>query len=132
MKRKLGWVVLVLATLCLFTAVGTILISKAAVDRLALPPEIKVVNRSAEDLENVKLEGSGFSEDLGTLYRGEKRWVTVHPTGESGVYVSFLANGTAHKSDYESYFESSGGYRIIITIDRDFEIDSRYGSYLLP
>jgi hypothetical protein len=132
MNRKFIGIALALIAICLLAAGGTILISKAAINRLSMPPEIKVVNRSRENLENVKLEGSGFSQNLGTLHAGESRWVTVHPSGESGVYVSFAAGEREYISDYSSYFENSGGYRVIVTISKDFEIRTSYGSFLLP
>jgi hypothetical protein len=132
MNRKFIGIALALIAICLLAAGGTILISKAAINRLSMPPEIKVVNRSGEDLEDVRLEGSGFSQNLEMLHAGESRWITVHPSGESGVYVSFTVGGKPHKSDYLSYFESTGGYRIIVTIDQNFEIHTSYGSFLLP
>jgi hypothetical protein len=58
--------------------------------------------------------------------------VTVHPPGESGVYISFVADGERYRSDYESYFEGSGGYKVIVIINQDLSVNTRYGSFLLP
>jgi hypothetical protein len=132
LKKGLGWFVLLFVTFGLISTIGTMLLSQAAIQQMEKPPEIKVINRSGKDLENIYLEGIGFSEQVGTIRAGESRWITVHPTGESGVYVSYFADGKTHKSDYESYFENSGGYRVIVTIDENLEVDTRYGSFLLP
>jgi hypothetical protein len=132
MKKILGWVALILVVLALISVIFTMVLTEYAINRMDEPPEIKVVNRSSLNLGDVSLEGAGFSELVGTIPAGESLWVTVHPTGESGVYLSFVAEGKSYRSDYESYFESSGGYKVIMVINQDLSINTRYGSFLLP
>ncbi|MGD8731739.1 MAG: hypothetical protein PVH92_07665 [Anaerolineales bacterium] len=123
---------LILVALALIYVIFAMVLTKYAIHQSQEPPQIKVVNRSRTDLQDVMLEGSGFSEPLGLITAGESRWVTVHPPGESGVYISFVADGERYRSDYESYFEGSGGYKVIVIINQDLSVNTRYGSFLLP
>jgi hypothetical protein len=116
----------ILATGVLFAA------GQVMAKRLESPPRLKVINRSGLDLENVILEGSGFHENLGDLPAGKSRTVTVHPRGESGLRLSFRAMGRQFTSGYHGYFESSGGYRVIVWIDRDLQVDTRAALFLFP
>ena len=130
--RKIGFAVLALASLVLLGLGATFLAAEIIQRRMHTPPRLKIVNRSGVELQDLRLEGAGFSEGLGTLSAGASRWIEVQPTGESGVYVSFIADGQPYRSDYEGYFERSGGYRLIIMIDKDFQVRARNAILTLP
>lgn len=131
-SRKIGFAVLALASLALLGLGSTFLAAEIIQRRMRTPPRLKTVNRSGVELQDLRLEGAGFSEDLGTLSAGASRWIEVQPTGESGVYVSFIADGRSYRSDYEGYFERSGGYRLMITIDKDFQVRVRNSIFTFP
>jgi hypothetical protein len=130
--KKVGLAAIALASFVLLAIGASLLAGEVIHRRMQTPPRLKIVNRSGVELQQLRLEGSGFNEEVGTLPAGGSRWTEVYPTGESGVYVSFIANGQPHKSDYEGYFENSGGYRLIITVDKDFQVTVRNAIFVLP
>lgn len=132
MKKKIGLAAIALTSLALLAIGGALLAGEVIQRRMQTPPRLKIVNRSGVELRRLHLEGSGFSEEVGTLPAGGSRWTEVHPSGESGVYVSFIANGQPYKSDSESYFENHGGYRLVITVDKDFQVTVHNAIFMLP
>jgi hypothetical protein len=130
--KRLGFIALLMASLTMLFAGTLYLAGWVIAQRLETAPRLKVINQSGEDLQELILEGSGFREKLGDLPAGESRIVTVHPNGESGVRLSFLAKGQPFTSDSQGYFESYGGYRVVVWIDRDFQVDARTALFLLP
>ena len=53
---------------------------------------------------------------------GSRRSITVNPRGESGCEYEFAVDGQHFNSGDQGYFESSGGYRIAVTIEPDLQI----------
>lgn len=131
-QKKIGLAAIALASFVLLAIGASLLAGEVIHRRMQTPPRLKIVNRSGVELQRLHLEGSGFSEEVGTLPTGGSRWTEVHPTVESGVYLSFIANGQPYKSSYEGYFENNGGYRLVITVDKDFQVKVRNAIFLLP
>lgn len=85
-------------------------------------PLISLVNRSSYELSSVQVDGRGFSDMLPNIQPGKSRSVVVRPQGESGISISFKADGKAVKTENLSYIESSGGYCVTFEIDASLEI----------
>jgi hypothetical protein len=90
-------------------------------------PLITLMNRSHIELRSVQIDGSGFSVRLPTLLPDESKSITVEPQGESGVSISFQAEGKDLKTDNLSYVEPFGGYCVTIEIDPAFKITADGG-----
>ena|SRR4249919_1926920 len=79
-------------------------------------------NQSEHQLEAVELSGSGFKASLGTVAPGKSRTVRVYPAGESGLAVTFLANGRRLSYKPYGYFEGGGSYKVSATVNRDLKV----------
>lgn len=79
-------------------------------------------NQSESKLEAVELSGSGFKASLGVVEPGQALTATVHPSGESGLSVSFIANGQSYSYGPQDYFESGGMYKLSATVGRDLKV----------
>lgn len=82
---------------------------------------VTITNRSASDLEHVVVSGRGFSEDVGTVAAGGAETLSVRPRGESGVKISFEADGQRYSAE-NGYIEDDVLYRVLVTVDPDFSI----------
>jgi hypothetical protein len=85
-------------------------------------PKVTVLNKSGVTIQNVVISGSGFSEKLGDIKPGFSASTAVHPTADSGLRVSFEANGKRHDQPEAGYMEASPHYRIIATVAPDFSV----------
>lgn len=79
-------------------------------------------NQSESRLEGVELSGNGFKASLGVVSPGQSLAVKVYPSGESGLSVSFVANGRSYSYEPQDYFEGGGMYKISAIVDRDLSI----------
>jgi len=117
---------LLLAIIAIYlVAVGASFVFSEILYDVEAAPRIILVNRSGEDLHEVVVEGRGFEKWVGELPARSRKELTVLPTGESGLTVNFAVNSEHHVSDYLSYFERSGGYVVIVTIDESFDVSAR-------
>lgn len=89
-------------------------------------PVVKLHNRSALELRNVVLTGSGFTVTLERLAPGESRKATVHPRGESSVDIAFDAAGRRVRAQGDTYIEPVGGYRVEMDIAPDLSVRVRH------
>lgn len=85
-------------------------------------PKLTVINRSAAELANVIATGTGFTQAIGSIPAGALRSVSVSPSGESGLQLSFDANGKHYSSAPQGYFENSAGYKITATVSPGFAV----------
>jgi hypothetical protein len=90
-------------------ALLTILVLLAACSRSTT---ISVENRSSMALESVVIKGTGFSHALGQIAPGATATAEVEPTGESGLAISFLADGRSVDLPASGYLESGGQYKV--------------------
>ena len=84
---------------------------------------ITIQNGSAHDLRQVVLAGSGFTDTLARVAAGQGVTVRVQPRGESGLALSFLADGRQIVHPAQGYFEGAGRYAVKVTIDSTFGAD---------
>ena len=85
-------------------------------------PIITLSNQSPAVISNVVVSGSGFSTRIDCINAGAERKITVHPRGESGVKVTFDIGGRHITTTEQGYFESSGGYRPLVTVQPDTNV----------
>jgi hypothetical protein len=79
---------------------------------------LTVNNNSKSTLSNVVASGSGFTHQIGSLAPGGSQQVTVTPRGESGLKLTFDANGKHFSAPEQGYFEN--GYNVSATVAPDF------------
>ena len=84
---------------------------------------MRVRNNSPFELREVRVSGRGFAKEVGALRPGETREFDVAPAGESGVAVSFRANGRSISASQTGYFEDDPSYVVNVTIKRDLTVD---------
>ena len=89
------------------------------------PPKITIINNSNSVLQNIIVSGSGFLKEIKSLEPQTSTVIKVHPPGESGLIIKFKADSREFGKDDLAYIESSGGYRITITISDNLEITSK-------
>ncbi len=82
-------------------------------------------NQSKYRLEAVQLSGSGFKASLGEVPPRQSLTVKVYPSGESGLSVSFVANGQTYNYEPQDYFEGGGMYKVSATVERDLTVSVR-------
>jgi hypothetical protein len=88
-------------------------------------PTARVRNESAAKLTDVRLSGRGFASSIAEIPPGEVRVVTIKPSGETGVAVSFLANGHRFSVPSQGYVEGSSSYDADIHVRPDFSVEVR-------
>src|SRR3954469_16410548 len=74
--------------------------------------QLVVINQSNLQLRDVVVSGSGFSEQVGTIAPHQERRLVIHCRGESGLKLTFKADGKDVSFGPDGYFEGSGGYRM--------------------
>lgn len=84
-------------------------------------PEFGVTNRSSQQLTNIVISGAGFNERIDSLASGEKTSFIVRPTGDSGIRVSFNADGERIDAA-EQGFVSKGSHHVAILIKADLTV----------
>jgi hypothetical protein len=89
--------------------------------------QLVIVNQSTLQLRDVVASGSGFSEQLGTIAPHQERRVVIHCRGESGLKLTFNAEGKDASFGPDGYFEGSGGYLITATISKDLAVSVKSG-----
>lgn len=85
-------------------------------------PRVAVWNQSQVEISNVKLSGSGFDCNLGSVGPNATWKPLIRPRGESSIRVEFDVQNKHYDSGYQSYFEASGGYIVNVTIRPDLTI----------
>ena len=83
---------------------------------------VSIENQSASDLTNVVVSGKGFSESVGTIRAGARETVHVRPKGESGIKVTFEADGQRYHGIEDGYIENDDLYTVKITVDASFSV----------
>lgn len=85
-------------------------------------PQLTVINRSSVELTHVVISGQGFSTAIGVLPAAAQRQLTVTPKGESGIQLSFEANGKPIVSQESGYFENNAAYHVTAIVAPDFSV----------
>ena len=79
-------------------------------------------NTSGHRLESVVLSGSGFEASLGVVAPSQSVTAHVYPAGESGLAVSFTANGREYSYEPQNYFEGGGSYKVSAKVNDDLTV----------
>jgi len=82
--------------------------------------EIQIQNRSAAEITDIKLTGSGFSFSFPRIAAGGEIATFVFPKGESGLAVSFRAGGELHQNAEQGHFDV--GYEVHVVIAEDLRV----------
>ncbi len=68
------------------------------------------------------LSGSGFEASLGAVAPSQSSTAHVYPSGESGLAVSFSANGREYSYEPQDYFEGGGSYKVSAKVNHDLTV----------
>ncbi len=82
--------------------------------------QLTVVNKSPATLTHIVATGSGFSQSLGPLAPEAQQQIMIVPRGESGLKLTFDADGKHFAPQEEGYFEK--GYKVSATVAPDFSV----------
>lgn len=85
-------------------------------------PEVMVRNHSGVTITDVVISGTGFSKKLGDIGPGHHATTAVSPAADSGLRVSFDANGQGYSPPEDGYLEASPHYRVTVTVAPDFTV----------
>jgi hypothetical protein len=88
-------------------------------------PRVCIQNKSPATLTNVVVSGNGFSQSLGTISAGAEVKASMSPHGDSGITVTFDANGQHYNSGNQEYIAGGPGERFTATVEvihNDFQI----------
>jgi hypothetical protein len=112
----------------LFGSFVLFLIGHGIYDQFWNMPSIMIVNQSNTQLNDLNLSGTGFQRSIEFIPPKTTRWITVKPTGESSLKVSFTADNKFYSKDDLAYFEPCGGYqvRVLINPALDIEAESQF------
>jgi len=104
------------------SAITTILVLRGIYRAYFGPPVITIINDSPYEVSEVVLQGDPFVKIVGRIPIGARKTIVVHPLGESGLKMQFVANGRRVAKDDLVYIESSGGYCVTLRVDEQLEI----------
>ena len=92
---------------------------------------VSIENRSGVLIQSVVVSGSGFKRSVGDLPPGAIVKTQVKPSGESGLDISFRANGRDISLPPTGYFEGGGRYAVtvVITPKLTASVDSQLRPY---
>jgi hypothetical protein len=99
--------------------VGLVALSVATCSKRA---SVSIRNRSQTEVREVRIEGRCFGEEVGALAPAGSATVRVEPCGESGVQVTFSADGKIHRSPQLGYIEASASYSLQLSIEPDLTV----------
>jgi hypothetical protein len=104
------------------SVITTVLVLRGIYRAYFGPPVITIINDSSHEVAEVVLRGDPFVKVVGRIPTRGRQTVVVHPLGESGLKMQFVANGRRVAKDDLGYIESSGGYCVTLRIDEQLEI----------
>jgi hypothetical protein len=92
---------------------------------------ITVHNDSRDTLRSLALSGPGFADTLPELTPGQLSALRVRPRGEAGIGVAFTAGDRRISVPEQGYFESAGGYVVLVRVDSTLgvAVDVTLGQY---
>jgi hypothetical protein len=102
-----------------FVLVGLAALSVATCSKRA---SVSIRNRAHTEVLDVRIEGRCFREEVGALAPGGSATVRVKPCGESGLQVTFSADGKIHRSPPVGYIEASSFYSLQLSIEPDLTV----------
>ncbi len=66
--------------------------------------------------------GRGFADTLAELPPDRLAALRIRPRGESGIGVAFTGKSRRISVPQEGYFESNGGYVVLVTVDSALDV----------
>ncbi|NUO75229.1 MAG: hypothetical protein HOQ32_04370 [Lysobacter sp.] len=81
-----------------------------------------MTNRSAIELRDVVIVGSGFDHTFDRIAPGTTVSADVAPQGESGLSLRFRAGDRAITSDADVYVEPNGTYQVAVEVRPDLSV----------
>lgn len=87
-------------------------------------PVISISNKTNAVLHDIRIFDTHWEHKIERLDAGSEMDFVQHVGGESGLAVSFNANGKTYMKKDLDYFEESGGYCVGIVILPDYSIHS--------
>src|SRR5262245_33868768 len=87
-------------------------------------PTVTIRNESPLVVSNVVVSGNGFSELAGSIDPGHEKTVSMHPSGDSSVRVTFTAGEKQCDSGDQEYIAGNGD-RFTATIDQNLSLKIR-------
>ena len=82
---------------------------------------VVIINNSNVPLESVQARGPGFAAFVGDIGPSERKKITIYPSGEAGLGLTFKAMNREFKSPVSGYFEAS--YDVTVTVSQDMNVD---------
>lgn len=104
------------------SAVAAIVVLRGVYRAYLGPPVISIINASPYEVTELVLRGEVFVKAVDRIPIGATQTIVVHPAGESGLRMEFLANGQRLAKESLAYIEGSGGYCVSLIIDDQLEI----------
>jgi hypothetical protein len=101
--------------------IAALLVAVVALSGCAPGTPVVVINHSPVPLTDVVVTGSGFSQTVGTIPAGQAETVHVRPRGETGLRITFEANGKRYSSGRDA-LEEDHLERAEITVGLDYSI----------
>ena len=89
---------------------------------------VVIQNESERTLNDLQVSFTGGRESMGSIAPGDTGSVSIRSTGESGVFIEFVAEGAPIKRAVAgSYIEPGYGGSITVTVDRKlaFTVDNK-------
>lgn len=87
-------------------------------------PVIRIKNETNSVLHEIRVFNPRWEHKIDSLSQGSETEFVQHVGGESGLSISFVANGRSYETGDMGYFEESGGYCVDVVIHKDFTIRS--------
>lgn len=86
---------------------------------------ITLDNQTGNNISNITVSVRGGSYNIDIIGTGQSKTIRVYPQGESGVELSFIDSNLKLNKWQGGYINSSGGYRMHITIGLDNKVDEK-------
>ena len=75
----------------------------------------------------LRYPGSGWSQPTFNVMANKTKTVFVKKVqGESGLAISFVAQGQTKQKEDLAYIETHGGYCVVITVNEELNIEATY------
>jgi hypothetical protein len=87
--------------------------------------QLIIVNESDHQLRDVVASGSGFSTQIGTVPPHSANVLTVYPRGESGLRLTFNADGKPIIFEQDGYFERCCGYLVTVNVSPSLAVSMK-------
>jgi hypothetical protein len=96
---------------------GLAALAAGALSGCSEAPFITLTNRSTVELSDIVVSGAGFSQRIDRLAPGAHSDFTIHPDEQTGVRVTFLADGKRVERPESGYVRARGRYVVAVVIE---------------